>query len=213
MRRAMRNLLAVVGAGVLVASCGPGEVERYTGAEYVHRWKVTDASGATLSAGCMKSSDGSSSGQDWVPAQQSAFWAQQIQVKASPGSVITDEDNLGTESVQKSRVANRLPTGDAYWCSDADNSGPISAPVVGLDTLHVVDADPPATIVSVTLTNPENDPQAGIVAYGFTLRLRVQHPGVLHLGFSAPPTTTDAGTPSTDAGPSPTYTYAAMTIL
>ena len=70
----------------------------------------------------------------------------------------------------------------------------------GLGTLRGIDADPPAVIVSVTLTNAENDPQAGMVAYGFTLRLRVQHPGVLHLGFSPPPTTTDAGTPSTDDG-------------
>ena len=100
----------------------------------------------------------------------------------------------------------------AYWCSDQDTTS-VGGGVYGLGTLHVLDADPPATLQSFDLLNPTKDSFGDVVADGFKGRLLVRHPGVLHLGYSIQLTQIDAGTDGgTDAGQTVEKTYAAMTI-
>jgi len=201
----------IVGCTLLVSCSGVQGLSQddnsRRGAEYLRRWKVTDASGNVLSQGCAKQ-----------PSLGGPAYAMNvIDVKAGAGTVITYEDNLGGEYVEKERVTSQqLPTSDAYRCSNQDTYQDSRPWFDMLDTVQVADADPPATIQDVQLVNPGNDPKYGTVEEGFRLQLAIRHAGVLHLNFpdlAALDAGADGGTQAgADSGTKLDNTYPAMTI-
>ncbi len=201
-----RRILGALGACLLAAACsGPNwnSGENNEGAEYLRRWKVTDASSKVLSEGCTKQAD-------------PRFPENVIQVQTAAGAIITYQDNLGAEYVHKKRTDQQLPTSDAYWCSNQDTYQDDPPWLTRLDAVQVADADPPATIVDVQLIKPHQDPHYGTVAEGLRLQLKVLHPGVLHLGFLGAADLDAGADAGADAGPdggTQLYNvYPAMTI-
>ncbi len=207
MRHLVRNLLAMLGGSVLIAACsglnGLSGDQYYEDAQYLRRWKVVDASGSVLSEGCAQEPQSTTNSDDW---------GARIKVHASAGSIVTDQDNLGSQRVSKGKSNKQFPTSDAYWCSDQDTTQ-VAGGVYGLATLHVVGTDPPATLQSVDLVNPRKDSYGDVLADEVKVRLQILHPGVLHLGYSISLESSDAGADgSADAGQIVDKTYAAMTI-
>ncbi len=209
MRHAVRKVLAMLGGSVLIAACsglnGLSGDQNNEGAEYLRRWKVTDAAGKVLSQGCTKQAD-----------PGSRYCANVISVHAATGTMLTYDDNLGGEFVHKKRANRQLPTSDTYWCSNQDTYQDDSPWLTKLDAVQVADADPAATIIDVQLIKPHQDPQYGTVAEGFRLQLKVLHPGLLHLGFLGP-ADLDAGADAAadagaDGGTQLYNVYPAMTI-
>lgn len=197
MRNKTHCLATCVALAMLAAACNAqySSDDRISDAHYLRRWKVKDASGNVLSQGCTKQS---SPGPRYV--------MNVVDVSSAAGTLITYEDDLGGTFVEKSRGNKQLPTTDKYWCNDQDLVHSDTFPGTGFETARVADADPPATIESIGLINAHKD--AGETwADGLRLRLRVQHPGVLHLGFSS--ANPDAGA---DAGTKLYNVYPAMTI-
>ncbi len=190
-----QKVLAALGACLLAAACsGPNWTpgENNEGAAYLRRWKVTDASGKVLSEGCTQQS-----------SLGPGYAKDVIHVHAVAGTVVSYQDNLGIEYVDKSRQDQNLPTNDAYWCGNQDT---VSVDVFSgsyFQDVQVADTDAPATLQNVELLNPHKDVQNDLVADGMRLQLKIVHPGVLHLGFLVPADAdagADAGVDSGDAG-------------
>ncbi len=204
-----RRILGALGACLLAAACsGPNwnSGENNQGTAHLRRWKVTDASGKVLSSGCTQQS-----------APGPAYCTNVITVQAATGSIVTYEDNLGMQDVDKSR--GLLEDTDAYWCSNKDMVSTHNFGTTGLEAVEVTDADPPATVQKIALVNPTKDSQNQTSAEGIRLQLKILHPGVLHLGFLVPADADaggDAGVDSGDAGADAASqlegVYPAMTI-
>lgn len=190
------RLAAVLAVAPTFAACAPKDHDVFSNHDRVHRWTVTNEAGTVLSQGCAAWSD--------APAGDLSYWATRVLVTAAPNTLLVDDDNHGTEEVQKYIVdPGPMPPKDEFWCGTQGDERRGPQPFLGLDCYEIVEPNPPATLEGFELIDPEPT-DVGTQARGFRARLRVQHAGVVHLTLDpAKCWGDDAGSP---------WTYGVLTI-
>ncbi len=132
----------------------------------VYRWSVVDeTTKLTVASGCQGPSGPNE------PSNDPSFHGE-------PGQRVAL--TTYSEDVQKTSK-HAIPIESAYWCSTTDDSSRKRVRAsTQIDCAHT-DPNPPATLDSVDLINPESD---GITTSEDTIfHMTVQHPGAMWLVF------------------------------
>jgi len=174
--------------GLGMPGCVMGDTQAFSGENDIARVEVTrPADSAVLYSGCFVTSPG---GTDPPP----------VRFRAAPSDVVKEHVvplHVDKVSFNHNRPELRDLANTAYWCSDEDLAYATRADSSGARCFRAMDADPPATIEAIDLDNAHTAVSQGVtylIADGYTLTLRVVHPGVLHVAVGTPCTTSGTGT-------------------
>ena len=199
----MRVLTAqlILFAGLMLGCAPIAEKHKYVEDRWLRRWSVSDEGGKLLASECKLWSYG------WFPTptlQTDDYPAAVITVAV--GQRIVYEDNLGLDSVTKSRIGEPLPGTEEFWCADFERSHSGGRPIAGLECMAVLDPSPAAQLESLELVNAgtctECGPNPPLTAGGFRAHLRILGPGPVTLGV-----------PESCTNKNFTFSYRAMVVL
>jgi hypothetical protein len=101
-----------------------------------------------------------------------------VKFHAEPDAIVEEQVLLEVRS--ESYRGTEPVRGQAFWCSDAPKADPSTTRVIAdINTCFVVtDKDPPAEILGI---DPRGLQPGHGLSTGYALKLKILHPGVLHI--------------------------------
>lgn len=167
--RSPSRLWAVLALWPGASACGNAPYEDDSMTSQVTRFRVADeTSGQVLTEGCALSNG----------------HAQKVVFAAAPGQRVAE--TIFGEDVDKSQKDPIPAADDAFWCGTRGDASRKRIRGTAREACASTDADAPATLDSVELTDPLPS-GLNTTSTGYTLHLSVTGAGTLRLVFKAPP--------------------------